>query len=330
MCIEQPVSAMFTLYLERSNLRPASVDFKERACKFFIRWFGDPPVGRVLPATAQSYRAMLGKGRKQTTVQGYLSVFKPFWRWMRANDYIHSDPFAFVSIRVDEQQRREGFSHTDLSLMMMVANPMQRLQICLGLLGCRKGEMFNMQVRDVRLDHPKPHIILTAKDASKKTWPWGTKNHKTGLIAIPPVMRFESMDFDLAEAIRERMAELRQEPEGYLCIPQRYVDRLLGLQAQGLLRWAQIKDPMGNFSRSFRELQKRAGMKEPNRFHELRAAFITAMIDANVPLARIAKAARHARIQQTMKYDRKTDLSIVSDVSQVMENAFASYPSKDS
>jgi hypothetical protein len=83
---------------------------------------------------------------------------------------------------------------------------------------------------------------------------------------------------------------------------------------------------MGNFSRSFRELQKRAAVKEPKRFHELRAAFVTAMFDANVPVARIAAAVRHARIQQTMKYDRKTDLSIVSDVSQIMENAFASYP----
>jgi len=55
--MNQPVSAMFALYLERSDFRPATIAFKTRATQYFVEWFGDPPVGQVEPPTPCDTRA---------------------------------------------------------------------------------------------------------------------------------------------------------------------------------------------------------------------------------------------------------------------------------
>ncbi len=330
MNVEQPVSTLFKLYLERSDLRPASIEFKQRACALFIEWFGDLPVGGVLPATAQSYRAMLSKtgrspqGRSQTSVRGYLDNFRPFWKWLRDNRYIDADPFQGIEVKVDEGQPKEPFTATEIGLMMLIAKPLERLQICLGLLGCRRGEMFNTQLRDIHLDDKRPYIELVGKRASDKTWPWGTKSHHRGMIALPETMQFETITVNLHDLIRKQMLRLSMEPQGYLCVPTKYAVQLLELQAHRQLTWERIKDPTGNFSRHFRMLQKRAGIRQPKRFHELRAFFITVMFDANVSPARIAKSVRHANIKTTMGYDRKSERSLVEDVAQIAARAYAS------
>ena len=313
--------------MERSDLRPASVEFKRRACSLFVEWFGDMPVGRVLPATAESYRAMLSKtgrspqGRSQVSVKGYLENFKPFWRWLRNNDFIDRDPFVHVAVKVDERPR-EGFTSADIGLLMMASGSLQRIQNCLGLLGCRRGEMLNIQLRDVHLDHARPHIELVSKRQADRTWPWGTKNHQAGLVAVPERMQFDGVTVELRELIRRRADKLNREPQAYLCVPKQYVEQMLWIQVQGRLTWGRIKDPTGNFARSFRRLQRRAGIAHPCRFHELRAAFVTGMLDAGIPATRVAKAVRHANIKTTMRYDRKSELSLIADVAQAVERAY--------
>lgn len=326
MSIAEPVSSMFSLYLERSDLRPASVEFKQRACRLFIGWFGDLPVGRVKSATAESYRAMLMKTRGQVSVQGYLNNFRPFWRWLHTNGYIEADPFAAVQVRVDEVRRRDTFSAAELGLLMRVADALQRMQICLGLLGCRRGEMLNIQVRDVYLNHERPHVELTTKHRSEKTWPWGTKGHRTRLVAIPADMRFDGLTVALASELHNRLMTLRREPEAYVCVPERYAQKLLDWQKRRPLKWGEIQDPTGNFARRFRALQRRAGIRTLRRFHELRAAFTTSLFDANVPAARIMKIVGHTRIEQSLKYDRKSDFAMMSDVAQIAASAYAGTP----
>ena len=73
-----------------------------------------------------------------------------------------------------------------------------------------------------------------------------------------------------------------------------------------------MRDPAGNFPRQFRALQKAAAIRRPRRFHELRAAFTTAMIQA-VGLSRAADLVGHTSVEQTRKYDRKAKLSLVAE-----------------
>lgn len=328
--MESPVSSMFSLYLERSDLRPASIQFKQRACDLFVEWFGDPPVGRVTQAMAQDYRSMLGRqgrrpeGRSKSSVRGYLDNFRPFWKWLRSNGYIGTDPFAGVTVIVDEEPLRETFTAPELGRLMMVSDPLDRIRNCLGLLGVRRGEMLNLQVGDVFLDHPCPHAQLRRKTQTAQTWPWGTKSHRPRLVALPETMAFDGVTVELHTEIRRRLLSLGHDPEAYLCVPWERVTKLLDWQRRGELKWDDIKDPTGNYARSFRLLQQRAGIAKPRRYHELRAAFTTAMLDNRIDALRVARLVGHADVKQTMRYDRRMELSLAADAAAIAARIYQS------
>lgn len=56
--------------------------------------------------------------------------------------------------------------------------------------------------------------------------------------------------------------------------------------------------------RIVRRLAKRAGITKPVGPHTLRHGFITAALDAGVPLRDVQEAASHADPRTTMRYDR--------------------------
>jgi integrase/recombinase XerD len=53
-----------------------------------------------------------------------------------------------------------------------------------------------------------------------------------------------------------------------------------------------------------RRVARRAGITKPVDPHTLRHAFITAALDAGVPLRDVQEAASHADPRTTMRYDR--------------------------
>ncbi len=70
----------------------------------------------------------------------------------------------------------------------------------------------------------------------------------------------------------------------------------LGLKAERLDRHAAW--------RIVRRLARKAGINKPVGPHTLRHAFITANLDAGVPLRDVQEAASHADPRTTMRYDR--------------------------
>lgn len=57
-------------------------------------------------------------------------------------------------------------------------------------------------------------------------------------------------------------------------------------------------------ARIVRRVARRAGIGKPNEPHTLRQAFITAALDASVPLRDVQEAASHADPRTTTRYDR--------------------------
>lgn len=62
-------------------------------------------------------------------------------------------------------------------------------------------------------------------------------------------------------------------------------------------------DPHG-VARIVRRVSRRAGIAKPIGPHTLRHAFITAALDAGVPLRDVQEATSHADPRTTMRYDR--------------------------
>lgn len=318
--MNQNVGELFELYLARSDLRPASIRFKKMSLKYFIEWFGDMPPGGCNLAIAEDYKTLLAKGRSKRSANGYLSNFKPFWTWLFRHGRISSNPFDGIRLYRITELKRETFKSGELSRMLKVASRLWRLRICQGLLGMRRGEMLNVQVCDINLSSPHPHILLCPKKATKDTWPWGLKDHSIRYVALPERMYFDDIVIRLHDDILGRIEEIRCT---YVNIEQKYYEKLIRWQQEETLTDIHTADPTGNFQRMFRTLQKRAGIYPPRRYHELRAAFITKMIDYS-DLSRAADAAGHSSVQTTKCYHRFSEMSLVADMGKMAEKCYQS------
>jgi len=312
------VSKLYELYLSRTELRPSSVRFKSRALKYFLEWFGDMPVGGCNLAIAEDYKTLLAKGRSKRSANGYLANFKPFWNWLFRHGRISSNPFYGIRLYRITELRRETFKSGELSRMLKIASRLWRLRICQGLLGMRRGEMLNAQVCDINLSSPHPHILLCPKKETENTWSWELKDHAVRYVALPERMYFDDIVIRLHKDIEGRMEEIYWP---YLNIEKKYYEILMHWHQDKILTDEHTADPTGNFQRMFRAIQKRAGIYPTRRFHELRAAFITKMIEYS-DLSRAADAAGHSSVQTTKCYHRFSEMSLVEDMGKIAEKCY--------
>jgi len=320
--MDQSVARLHELYLARADLRAASVRFKQQSLAYFVQWFGDVEVENVTQAMAEDFKMLLAKGRSKVTANGYLSNFKPFWGWLFRHRTIEQNPFEGIQLFRVTPVRRETFSPQELGRIVKVASRLWRVRVCLGLLGCRRAEVLNVLVRDINLSAPHPHILLSPKTVSKNTWPWGLKDHAVRYIALPEMMRFEGACVELHRDV-VRLMEKLEDDQPYLCIEKRYFKKLIRWQKEGRQLDLQSLDPTGNFQRMFRDLQKRANVNPTRRYHELRAAFISKMIE-EYDLSRAAEAAGHSSVQTTRQYHRYSEMSLVADMGHVAEKCYQS------
>ena len=129
--MQQSVTSLFTLYLERSDFRDATIEFKWRTMTKFTGWFGDLPVESINATHAEDYRAMLGKTLKPKSVRGYIDNLKPFFSWLQKRGYVDQNPFCDIRVAVDEVLRTT-FTVPELGRIMTSANELERLQVTLG------------------------------------------------------------------------------------------------------------------------------------------------------------------------------------------------------
>lgn len=312
------ISELFELYLSRQDLRPSSVRFKRRALKYFLEYFGDMLAGGVTGAIAEDYRTMLAVGRSKAAANGYLSNFKPFWEWLYRHNYISENPFYGLRLFRITRIKRITFTAHELSRMLKIANQIWRVRMCFGLLGMRRGEVLNVCDCDIKLSSDHPHIVLCPKKATKDTWPFDLKDFAIRYVALPEKMYFD----DIVVRLHDDIIELMRQPWPYLCVEEKYYKKLIQWQRDNKPGFEEdCLDPTGNFQRMFRALQKRAGVSPTKRFHELRAAFATKMIDG-YGLDRAAAALGHSNVQTTRMYNRKTEMSLVADMGKIAEKCY--------
>lgn len=312
------VSELFELYLSRQELRPSSKRFKRRSLRFYLEWFGDMPVGGCDLAIVEQYKMRLAVGRSKSAANGYLANFKPFWEWLFKNGHISANPFYGIRRFRVTKVKRQTFSAEEISRMLSVADQIWRVRQCFGLLGMRRGEMLNVCKRDINLSARHPHILLCPKKRTIDTWPWELKDHAVRYVALPERMYFD----DIVVRLHDDIRELMRQSWPYINLEEKYYLKLIRWQIAEKPDFEEdCLDPTGNFQRMFRALQKRASINPTKRFHELRAAFATKMIE-NTDLDRAAEALGHSNVQTTREYNRKSEWSLVADMGRIAEKCY--------
>jgi integrase/recombinase XerD len=86
----------------------------------------------------------------------------------------------------------------------------------------------------------------------------------------------------------------------------RAIDLAIGERVEGPIFLGRNGEPLDRHAawRIVRRLARKAGINKPVGPHTLRHAFITAALDAGVPLRDVQEAASHADPRTTMRYDR--------------------------
>lgn len=317
--MQQDISSLYELYLSRSDLRPLSMEFKRRALELFVAEFGNIPIGQVTAAIAEDFRTVLAKGRSRVTVNGYLSNFKPFFRWCQRRGRIAEDPFLNVKpYKVSERTLNKFDGHELARLVKICDTPLRLARLGLGLVGCRRGEMFNVRKEDIHLEDAQPHILLSAKVDGEDGWEWVTKTHRLRFIALPEGIDCGGEMLRFHDAIRECL----KVAQPYPFIEAKYYRRMMRLKAEQKLDPHDIADPTGNFQRSFIGLQKLAGIRPPKRYHDLRRTFGTAAV-AQHGLAKATLALGNATAEVTRRhYDVQSPIALVAEISRMVQKCF--------
>lgn len=213
-------------------------------------------------------RSMEEEGKAIATVARRLSTICVFYKYMAAEEYIEKDPAQHVRRpKVSTESTTLGLDRSDLGKMIYVAErsrPSEYALIC--LLGLNGLRVSEACGIEISdLSNQRGHRCFRIVG----------KGDKPALIPLSPRT---SRAVDLA-------------------IGERHEGRLI-LDSRGL--------PMARGSAAWivKKLARRAQIVDHITPHSLRHSFITAALDAGVPLRDVQIAARHADPRTTTRYDR--------------------------
>jgi site-specific recombinase XerD len=208
-------------------------------------------------------------GLARSTISRRLSTICGFYRYCSQETVIDRDPAAYVRRpKIDYESHTLGLDRNELGAFLVQAGLCggrdHALMCLLALNGLRISEALGAEIEN--LEYQRGHRTLFVH----------RKGHKTATIPLAP-RTATSLDLYIGE---RTSGPIFLNADG---------DRRLDRHAA---------------ARIVRRLAKAAGIDKRISPHSLRHSFITAALDAGVPLRDVQEAASHADPRTTMRYDR--------------------------
>ncbi len=213
-------------------------------------------------------RAMEADGRMRSTVARRLSTLGSFYRYCHVEGILERNPAANVRRpKVDVESRTLGLDRNELGGLLVQA----------GLGSARDHALISLlALNGLRISEALgADIESMGMDRGHRTLAIVRKGGKH--VTIPPAPRTgRTLDLYISERTSGPI--------------------FLGVNGLRMDRYAA--------DRTVKRLSKRAGITKRISPHSLRHSFITAALDAGVPLRDVQEAASHADPRTTMRYDR--------------------------
>lgn len=243
--------------------------------RLFYQWCADhhlDPVTGVTRPLLELYSRHLEeeRGNAPASVAGTLSTLKMFYRLLAVDQVIPASPAEYVRMPkvYSDETKIVGLSRMELGSFIATARTMSpdhsALAVLLGLLGLRVSEACSVQTHDFT-GYERDHRVLRIVG----------KGGKPATFPLPPPV-FRELD---------RCAEGRQGQLLYR------LDGVTPLDRNAAARMTQA-------------IARKAGIRKNVHPHSLRHSFVTAALDAGVPLRDVQIAARHSDPRTTNRYDR--------------------------
>ncbi|WP_427017888.1 tyrosine-type recombinase/integrase [Pseudarthrobacter sp. P1] len=212
-----------------------------------------------------------GRGNQPVTVAHHASIVKCFYRFAEIDGYMEKDPAAHLRVPrvyIDESKTL-GLERAELGALIQTARASHptdgALVALLGMMGLRVSEACAVQVEDYQLIE-RGHRVLKMVG----------KGGKPATMPIP------------VQVLRMLDAAAGDRASGPLLLRQS--------NGQAMNRKAAAL--------AITRLCKKAGITQKITPHGLRHSYVTACLDAGVPLRDVQIAARHSDPRITARYDR--------------------------
>jgi integrase/recombinase XerD len=212
-------------------------------------------------------RDLEARGRAGATVARRLCTVAGFYRYAEQEGLLERSPAHVRRPRLDYQSHATGLDRNEVDALLVAA----------GLASAREHALVSLlAINGLRVSEALgADIEALGLERGHRTL---TVSRKGGKVVTIPLAPRTARAIDLA--IGERV-------EGPIFVGRD------GLRLDRHAAW-----------RIVRRLARKAGINKPVGPHTLRHAFITAALDAGVPLRDVQEAASHADPRTTMRYDR--------------------------
>ena len=267
-----PIDLIIAGFLAR--YKGGTFDSYQLDIRLYIEWCEavglDPMVAERPHLELFARHLEIERGNAPSTVHRRLSCLRMFYRMAHVDGHITRNPAEYVKMPkvYHDEARITGLSRTEMSALVSSARASTpsdgALITMLALLGLRVTEACNVNIEDFQ-DYERDHRVLRMIG----------KGGKPATIPLPvPVARA----MDRAAAGR---------PHGPL-----------------VLRKDGTRMTRRSADRVVKRLAKKAGISKVVSPHVLRHGYVTASLDAGIPLRDVQIMARHSDPRMTQRYDR--------------------------
>jgi integrase len=236
---------------------------------------------------ANRYRLyLLETGRKKVSVNSYVKMTRPLFKWAVRQGWIADDPFDGMRNFRLPQQRIHVYGQGQINAMLAAANDMWRARIMAAVTaGLRRSEVLNLTLDDI--DFENGEIVIQPKRDTADTWQWWPKNRKYRIVPLIPALH---------NIIISRIIPSLPVGQKYLMLSEK---RHWHLQHNKPLPYRIRLCPDENFTKPFNRIKDRI----KGTFHDLRRTCITRWTqNPNLSPQEVKELAGHADIATTMEY----------------------------
>lgn len=240
---------------------------------------------------------LLETGRKKVSVNSYVKMTRPLYKWAVRQGWIADDPFDGVRKFRIPLERIHVYKPCQIEALLVVSNDIWQARILAAVTaGMRRSEVLNLTLDDVNFEACE--IAIQPKRDTAETWEYWPKNKKHRAVPLVPM---------LYNLIVSKIIPSLPAGQQYLALSEK---RHWTLQRQRPLNYRQRINPDENFTKPFKRIIERANclLSAPNRirnrtFHDLRRTCITFWTqNRDLSPQEVRELAGHADFKTTMEY----------------------------
>ena len=294
--------------LERTGnqIRESSKNEMRIVAKDFIKEIGNLDFRKITLDHGEYYRQVcFDRGNSPATILKKFRHLKRIFKLAVKRRQLDESPFEYIDLPKPRKKKIHIYSEDECARLLRAARdfvsdydekivPRWDIMILIAIeTGMRRGEIMNLCWGDIDFDSEE--IIITAKENTKETWEWNIKDYENRTV---PLSKYAIL----------LLAELQSKSPAnhpYVFVP---IDRYKFIQKRRRIKknWGLVcsrLDVLNNFTRHFKKIQTRAGIKKKGSFHDLRRTALSRWFQkANLTEFEVMNLAGHSSFTTTHSF----------------------------